>query len=522
MNTSVITSDTSATTASAAGSASSVPSTAVKTRKLDINTVNPAEVRFGKFIDSTIMGQENGRKAAKRAFRRTLSKLRTGNQPYYVILAPGPTTSGKSELGYRIGQYFHGDRKAVLNIDGSEYKEKHNLSKLTGASPNLVGYTNRQEKDYVAPKDNEVDTYAQFSQHNLTRSRMGSISPVTVVLIDEWEKACTEFNEILLSIFRNGTYTLGNGEIVDFSQCIFIITANIGSAAVEEAENKKSIGFNSKAAVVTEEDADKIINEHLRAFAPPEFRARLEENGEICIFHRLSDAQISSICDMKVRELVLNTEKVANIKVDVDEAARKWLLGVTGSVPKLNGGVKTFIIDVLDDQLLGGHIKADDVVYITHVEGSDGLDFNVEIKPILVLSMEEMAAIIAATPAPGKPDMITAIGEAAAKMVAAAKEGKGESAAAGSEAKVAVDAKPAMLQPFKAVVVGTEETLEATNAAVRAAAKALPRTIVLEYQNNAVEPFIGTIKLLATVEDMHALKARFNNLRIFIVGGEME
>jgi len=85
----------------------------------------------------------------------------------------------------------------------------------------------------------------------------------------------------------------------------------------------------------------------------------------------------------------------------------------------------------------------------------------------------------------------------------------------------ATSAKPALLQPFKVVVVGTEEGLEATNAAVRAAVKALPHSMVLEYQNNAVEPFVGSIKVLSTVDDMAALKARFTNLRVFIMGGEM-
>ncbi|MFA7340753.1 MAG: AAA family ATPase [Candidatus Obscuribacterales bacterium] len=514
--------NTSVNTSGASTTATVAP---VATRRLDTKAVNGSELRFGSFIDSTIMGQENGRQAARRAFRRTLSKLRTGNKPYYVIVAPGPTTSGKSEMAFRIGEYFHGDRKAVLKIDGSEYKEKHNLSKLTGASPNLVGYTNRQEKDYVAPLPHEIDSYAQFSQHNLTRSRLGSKAPVTVVLIDEWEKACGEFNEILLSIFRNGNYTLGNGEVVDFSQCIFILTANIGSAAVEEAGNKKTIGFNSKAEVVTEADADAIITKHLRDFCPPEFRARVEENGEICIFHKLSDEQISSICDLKVRELVLNTEKAANIKVDVDAAARKWLLSVTGSVSKLNGGVETFIVDELDNMLILGSIVSGDVVHVTHVEGADALAFDVEVKPLLLLSMAEMEAIIAEAPLPGKKDAVTLIGEAAAKAVAGAKgvaEGDGaKDGAAAAKAETGASTKPALLQPFKVVVVGTEEGLEATNAAVRAAVKGLPHSLVLEYQNNAVEPFVGSIKVLSTVEDMTALKARFHNLRVFIEGGEL-
>jgi hypothetical protein len=87
---------------------------------------------------------------------------------------------------------------------------------------------------------------------------------------------------------------------------------------------------------------------------------------------------------------------------------------------------------------------------------------------------------------------------------------EGDSAKDGAcQCQGAASTKPALLQPFKVVVVGTEEGLEATNAAVRAAVKALPHSLVLEYQNNAVEPFVGSIKVLSTVESMVALKARF-------------
>jgi len=228
-----------------------------------------------------------------------------------------------------------------------------------------------------------------------------------------------------------------------------------------------------------------------------------------------------------VRELVQITEKTANIKVDVDVAARKWLLSVTGSVPKLNGGVEKFIIDELDNMLILGSLVSGDVVHITHIEGEDALAFDVEVKPLLLLSMAEMEAIIAAAPLPGKKDAVTLIGEAAAKAVAAAKgvaEGAGAkdgADAAAAKAETDASTKPVLLQLFRVVVVGTEEGLEATNAAVRAVVKELPNSVVLEYQNNAVEPFVGSIKVLSKVESMVALKARFNNLRVFIVGGEM-
>ncbi len=491
----------------------------IPVRSLDTSTVNAPELRFGSFIDKVIKGQPNANLAARRAFRRTLSKLRTGTQPYYVIVAPGPTTSGKSELGFRFGEFFHGNRLAVLNIDGSEYMDKHNLSKLTGASPNLVGYTNRKEKDYVAPLADEVDAYAQLSQHNLTRSRLGSKTPVTVVLIDEWEKACREFNEILLSIFRTGRYTLGNGEVVDFSQCLFIITANIGSAAVEEAGEKRSIGFGKggEKTIITEAEADRIINEHLRAFAPPEFRARVEENGEFCIFHRLSAEHIAEICELKVTELVASTEKMGEIKIDVDAGARKWLLETTGSVPKLNGGIKTYIIDMLDNELLKGTIVAGDVVHIFHVEGADKLDFTVDVKPLVILSMAEMEAEIAATPVPAPKASRTAatVNVDAPKAEGQASTTDGAAAAPSADALVP-------LQSF-VVVYGSDsaENLEKITASIRAAIEKAPHSVALKVDMNLVEPFLANVEVMSTLEDMIAVKARYTGLRVILKGGEL-
>jgi len=491
-------------------------------RALDVSIVNAPELRFGSFIDKVIKGQPNANKAARRAFRRTLSKLRTGTQPYYVIVAPGPTTSGKSELGFRFGEFFHGNRLAVLNIDGSEYMEKHNLSKLTGASPNLVGYTNRKDRDYVAPLADEVDGYAQLSQHNLTRSRLGSKTPVTVVLIDEWEKACKEFNEILLSIFRTGRYTLGNGEVVDFSQCLFIITANIGSAAVEEAGEKRGIGFRNggEKTIVTVEEADKIINDHLRHFAPPEFRARVEENGEFCIFHRLSDEHIAEICELKVAELVASTEKMGKITIDVDADARKWLLETTGSVPKLNGGIKTYIIDMLDNELLKGTIVAGDVVHIFHVEGADHLDFTVDVKPLVFLSMAEMEAEIAATPVPAPKGKGAVVASITQKNVGAPTEGNGEAKADTTNGAAA----PALvsMQPFD-MVYGSDsaENLEKITASIRAAIEKTPHSLALKVDLCLVEPFVANIEVMSTLDGMRAIKARYTGLRVILKGGEL-
>ncbi|HEY9754197.1 MAG TPA: AAA family ATPase [Oculatellaceae cyanobacterium] len=521
-------------------------STTISLRRLETGTVSRRERKFGEFIDSVIIGQPNGRRAAKRAYRRTLATVRIGHHPYYVIVAPGPTTSGKSELGYRLAEFIHGSRDCIVKVDGSQFMEKHRLSILTGASPDHVGYTNRKERDYVPPLPHEKDAYAEFSQHNLNRSRIGSKtnSPVIVVLIDEWEKGCYEFNNILLSIFRDGKYTLGNGEEVDFSNCIFVLTANIGSAAVEEADSKQSIGFNSKKGI-TDEEADKIVVDHLRQFAPPEFRARVEENGEVCIFHKLTGDQIGQVCALKVRELVADFEKQAKITLDIDEAARKHLLSKSGSVSKLNGVVQLDILDVLINEMEKDEIKAGSVVHVAHVEGEDELSFSleIEVKPLILGVTPEMLAQAMAEAdeqfsahsarltgsdvdvskvkgdgiVDGSQDAAANAGESVARDGAAG--GITNETSAPSVEGIEARALQGFVVAFRCA---TAEAFAKSRHVILEALKSLPDTVVMKSEETMIEPFIGSFEVASTLDAMHIIKSHIPELTIKIAGGVLE
>ncbi|CAM5998883.1 unnamed protein product [Sphagnum balticum] len=500
------------------------------TRTLDTHKANPFEERFGDFIDSTIIGQENARRAARRAVRRTVSKLRAPNQPYYVILAPGPTTSGKSELAYRLGEFFHGNRLAVLKLDGSEYGDKISLSRAVGASPNYAGYTNRKEKDYVAPLAHEVDYYAALSQHNLNRSRMGSQSNVTIVLIDEWDKVCKEFNEILLSIFREGRYTLGNGEVVDFTNCIFVLTANLGASAVEDAKNHRGMGFNAQNSC-SDEDADKIIDDHLRAFAPPEFRARIEENGEICIFHALSAEQIASLSELKIKELCARIEKEAGITIKIEATAREWLLAKSRSVSKLNGAMKSDIIDVLDNEIAKNEIGKGNVVHILRDAENDELRFEVE-SIITTFDPEEIERLLANQEDPlttalrtasmpnAKDQALSSSGESPKQDTTPDKTTPDNATVDKAEATAISEA--VLTQPFTVQFACPDrETLVKVRTIIYEAIEASPHAVALSGDMRYVAPFIATFQVSATLEAIVALKAQYPAVTFSIVGGEI-
>jgi MoxR-like ATPase len=519
-------------------------------RPLETKKVSRRERKFGEFIDSTIIGQPNGKSAARRAYRRTLATVRTDKGPLYVIVAPGPTTSGKSELAYRLAEYIHGSRDCIVKIDGSQYMEKHKLSSLTGASPDHVGYTNRKERDYVAPQPHEKDAYAEFSEHNLKRSRINSKSKssVTVVLIDEWEKGCYEFNNIMLSIFRDGKYTLGNGEEVDFSNCIFVLTANIGSTAVEEADTKEPLGFLRQKGI-TEEEADKIVMDHLRQFAPPEFRARVEENGEICIFHKLTREQIAQVCALKVRELTASFEAKAKVTLHIDEAAQLHLLSKSRSVAKLNGVVKADILDVLTNEMEKDEVKAGSVVHVTHEDGEDDLSFSVEVevKPLilgvtpemLAAAMQDADALMQQAAAARRladsevdPSRVTGDGvtvesrEPSSAMSVGSPDTAGAAGGAASNPGAAPSTQGVEVRSLQGFTVAfrctNAENLSKSRHAILEALKSLPDTMVLKGEETMVEPFIGSFEVMSTLDAMFLIRGHIPDLTIKIAGGVIE
>lgn len=421
---------------------------------LDLSVLSPAERDFVTFINRVIIGQPRGRRAAQRAFRRTLSKLRMDTAPIYAILALGPTTCGKSELAYRLAEFLHGNREALLKLDGSEYMDDSRLTHLIGGTAQWVGFVDKNRPDYVPPKPDEKDTSCELNNHNLAFSRRGSKSPINIVLVDEWDKACLEFNNIMLSILRTGKYTLGNGEVVDFRNTIFIFTANLGARDVEKEKEKAKnpLGFR-RGDDLTPVQVEDLFTKHLKDFTAPEFRARIVENGEIVIFDSLTTEQVGQVRDLKVNDMSAFILSSVGVHLTVDEAARKRLLEMAlvndGTVANLNGVLKTEITDNIDNQLIVGGIAGKDNVLVTVASEGGPIEMRKAIKKLVLVTGTD------------DPEFLAATAEADAELAAAAgkrRRGPGEVDVdavrrAGEEVKSAAAAQPKVLQPFMITVV---------------------------------------------------------------------
>ncbi len=426
---------------------------------LDLTVLTPREQAFDTFIERTIIGQPRGKMAAKRAFRRVQSKLRTGRTPIYAILELGPTTCGKSEIPARLAEFLHGNRHAVLKLDGSEYMTESRLTHLIGGTAQWTGFVDKSRADYVPPRPDEKDQMCELNNHNLVWSRKGSKCPITIVLVDEWDKACLEFNNIMLSILRDGYYTLGNGEVVDFSNCIFVFTANLGARDVERAveKAKNPLGFTRGSEELSASEIEAEFTKHLKEFTAPEFRARIVENGEIVIFDKLTDEQVGQVRDLKIDEMTAHIAKEVGVTLTVDDYARKILLAMSlandGTVANLNGVLKTQITDHVDTLLIVKAIADKDNVLVTVSADGKGIGMKREIKPLLLVGMDS-------------DEYRQATAEADELLAAAGrKKGDGEVdvdkvRAAGEEVKRAAAEKPKARQPFiVTVVTNTPEML---------------------------------------------------------------
>ena len=197
----------------------------------------------------------------------------------------GPTGVGKTELGRALAEFLFDDEKAMVRVDMSEYQERHSVARLIGAPPGYVGY---EEGGYLT---------------EAVRRR-----PYSVLLLDEIEKAHPDVFNLLLQILDEGRLTDGHGRTVDFKNTVIIMTSNVGSQFILDAD-------------ITEIEMDARVNEVMQATFKPEFLNRVDE---IIIFHRLSLEDIKGIVDIQL-QLLRKRLAERNITLEITDAAKSYL-----------------------------------------------------------------------------------------------------------------------------------------------------------------------------------------------------
>jgi hypothetical protein len=342
--------------------------------RLDIGQATDQEKEFLRVLESRIVGQVSGKRAAARAFRRALNQLKDGRGPIYKLLQIGKSRTGKTLTAETAALAMHGDSEALVFIDCESYKQSHQIQQLLGAPPSYVGY-----KDPKDQKTGQPDPSALFARVNLIASRKGSKVPVTIVLLDEIEKASDEFLDVLLGIFDKGKIRLANNTETDFTDCIFFMTSNLAMDKVERLDKPFGFRMQGKQAV-TEMDIRAIVTGELKLRFKPEFLKRVNET---VIFAPLTAEQLEQVVDLEVKLLKerirARLPRPQRFSLDVQKSAREFVLeralSDNGGVAEIKNVLETYCADLLGNELAKGTIAGGDLVIVSREDGEDRLCF---------------------------------------------------------------------------------------------------------------------------------------------------
>ncbi|MCY4132345.1 MAG: ATP-dependent chaperone ClpB [Nitrospira sp.] len=293
-------------------------------------------LQLGALLHQRVVGQDEGVRAVADAVLRARSGIKDPNRPIGSFLFLGPTGVGKTELARALAHVLFDDEANLIRIDLSEYMEKHAVARLIGAPPGYVGY----------------EEGGQLTE--AVRRR-----PFCVILLDEIEKAHHDVFNVLLQVLDDGRLTDSQGRTVDFKNTVLIMTSNIGSQEILEAQEREQNYEELQALVLN------VVKRHFR----PEFLNRIDET---VVFHPLGTDEVSRIADIQLERLKARLED-RRIRLDVTEEALSNLgsrgySSMYGARP-LKRLIQHDVETPLSKLLIKGEIKDGDAVTIDCKDG---------------------------------------------------------------------------------------------------------------------------------------------------------
>jgi ATP-dependent Clp protease ATP-binding subunit ClpC len=299
-------------------------------------------------LHKRIIGQDEAIKALSRAVRRARAGLKDPNRPISSLLFLGPTGVGKTELAKALAEFMFGSEEALLQLDMSEFMERHTVSRLVGAPPGYVGY----------------EDAGQLTE--TVRRR-----PFTVVCFDEVEKAHPEAVNMLLQIMEEGQLSDAKGRKVDFRNAIILMTSNVGAEVIGRST---ALGFTrQRDEAHSEKEAydemkEKVLGRLKRIFRP-EFLNRLDGT---MVFHALNQEHLKDIVDLEINKVSARLAE-HNLDLRLTDEARSYL-AEKGHDPDMGARplrrlIQAEVEDVLSEGLLAGKYGEGDLVVIDLQEG---------------------------------------------------------------------------------------------------------------------------------------------------------
>jgi ATP-dependent Clp protease ATP-binding subunit ClpC len=328
-------------------------------------------LRMEDELHKRVIGQNDAIRGLSQAIRRTRAGLKDPKRPGGSFIFAGPSGVGKTELSKTLAEFLFGDEDSLIQLDMSEYMEKHTVSRLFGSPPGYVGY---EEGGQLTEK---------------VRRR-----PFSVVLFDEIEKAHPDIFNSLLQILEDGRLTDAQGRMVDFKNTVIIMTTNLGTRDISKGV---SVGFARQGESRGSYDRMKAkVGEELKQHFRPEFLNRVDD---IIVFHQLAEDEIFEIVDLMIAK-VDDRLRDRDMAIELALPAKK-LLSERGYDPVLGARplrrtIQREIEDMLSEKILFGELRPGTVVTVdTEGTGEEAkFTFTSRQKPD---SVPDAAALVAAT-----------------------------------------------------------------------------------------------------------------------------
>jgi len=300
-----------------------------------------------KALHGRIIGQDEAIDSISKAVRRARAGLKDPKRPIGSFIFLGPTGVGKTELTKALAEFIFGTEEALVQIDMSEFMERHSVSRLVGAPPGYVGY----------------EDAGQLTEALRRR-------PYSIVVFDEIEKAHPEAHNMLLQIMEEGHLSDARGRKVDFRNAIIVMTSNVGAEMIRKTTQ---LGFAVPRDEAAEErraydDMRKTLTEAMRKVFRPEFLNRVDAT---VVFHALTREQIAEIVDLELAKVGLRLREHA-IQLRASPEARQKLADL-GYDPEMGARplkrvIQSKVEDRLSDAVLAGEFKNGDRVLVDVAE----------------------------------------------------------------------------------------------------------------------------------------------------------
>jgi len=303
-------------------------------------------------LHKRVIGQEEAIEAVSRSIRRARAGIKDPKRPTGSFIFLGPSGVGKTELARTLAEFLFGDEDAMIQVDMSEYMEKHSVSRLVGSPPGYIGY----------------DEGGQLTE--AVRRK-----PYSVLLLDEIEKAHPDVFNILLQILEEGKLTDAQGRRVDFRNTIIVMTSNIGAGQISK---NQSLGFTmgDDSGMTYDDMKNKVMGELKKVFRP-ELLNRIDE---VIVFHKLTKEEILTIVDIQMKR-VKEQMAIHDVALELTDEAKELLVDkgydpAMGARP-LRRAIQRVIEDPLADFVLGRSVEPGSTILVSRKGDTEEVDMTV-------------------------------------------------------------------------------------------------------------------------------------------------